>query len=105
MKNEQLIADLIADQKGEDHTWNSVRNPDGHTVGSAQVQDGKTLTKFANNTYQYAYPGQTEVLDMQSIQIVEELEKMNWPLPSKINSETLKHELMIADQIAAKSKQ
>ena len=42
---------------------------------------------------------------MQSIQIVEELEKMNWPLPSKINSETLKHELMIADQIAAKNKQ
>ena len=35
--------------------------------------DGKVLTKFANNTYQYALPGQTEVLNMQSIQIVEEL--------------------------------
>ena len=100
MKNEQLIADLIAEQKGEDHTWNSVRNPDGHTVGSAQVQDGKTLTKFANNTYQYAYPGQIEVLNLDSITIVEQLKEMDWPIPAIVSNETLKNELEIANMVS-----
>lgn len=62
-------------------------------VGAAGNSDGKTLTKFANNTYQYAVPGQTEVLNLDSIIIMEQLEELDWPLPAIVSNETLKNEL------------
>ena len=82
----------MASQKGHDHV-----------VGSAPNADGKTLTKFANNTYQYAVPGQTEVLNLDSIIAMEQLEELGWPMPAIVSNDTLKNELEIANMVAQKN--
>ena len=64
LKNELEIANMVAQ-----------KNSKPQKINNDVDSKGRVLTKFANNTYQHAYPGQTEVLNMQSIQIVEELEK------------------------------
>ena len=58
------------------------------------------LTKFANNTFQYAMPGQTEVLNGDSINIIKELKEKDWPMPAIVTNETLKMEAQIADMVA-----
>lgn len=100
LKNEQIIADKIAAQKGHDHVKQKGLD---HAVGSAQNADGKTLTKFANNTYQYAVPGQTEVLNLDSIIAMEKLEELGWPMPAIVSNEILKNELEIANMVAQKN--
>ena len=40
-----------------------------------QLANDPKPTNFGNNTYQYAVPGQIEVLNLDSIKIMEELKK------------------------------
>ena len=52
-------------------------------------KNDRVATNWGNNTYQYAVPGQTELLNLDSIKIMDKLEKMNWPLPSVVSNATL----------------
>ena len=45
-------------------------------------------------------PGQTEVLNGDSINIIKELKEKDWPMPAIVTNETLKMEAQIADMVA-----